>query len=486
MAAVRKGSQEPTFQRLGKSAGSFGDDAINLFEQYGVKFLPWQKEQMRHYLAYDDYGQRAAMTLGLTVPRQNGKSYAARFYAIWCAAVEGKTVVYTAHNGSTTNEMFEAIVNFVEGNKDFSDKLRRRHGKVAGVVRAGGKEGVYFSNGGSIRVNTRTNGGWRGGTFDVIIIDEAQELTEAQYDALMPTSIAADSGDPQEIYLGTPPNEKCPGTVFRRMHKSAHSHKESTAWWIEWAAEEITDTLDEEMWYRCCPMLGYRIKRRTMAEKAANNIENKDGFFREYLGWWSPIDTPLPPVLSAKDWDACKVKQSTTEGVVSYGVQFDQDGKFGCIAVCVRPAGDLRPFVEVVDLRSTARGVTWLSNWISARKDKCAVTVIDGKAKASALGEKLRKAGFTKKAVQECSTTDLISACSMFADAVESGDIAHAGQDGLRESATKCTKRTIGSQGGWAFDENGGSDPLPVEACALAYFGAMTTKRNPNRKMRLL
>jgi hypothetical protein len=53
-------------------------------------------------------------------------------------------------------------------------------------------------------------------------------------------------------------------------------------------------------------------------------------------------------------------------------------------------------------------------------------------------------------------------------------------QDALRESATTATKRPIG--GGWGF---GGEDSAPIEACALAFWGAKNSKRDPNRKMRI-
>lgn len=51
-------------------------------------------------------------------------------------------------------------------------------------------------------------------------------------------------------------------------------------------------------------------------------------------------------------------------------------------------------------------------------------------------------------------------------------------QDMLRDSAITSIKRPIA--GGWGF---GGEDPAPIEACALALYGAKTSKRNPSREM---
>jgi len=56
----------------------------------------------------------------------------------------------------------------------------------------------------------------------------------------------------------------------------------------------------------------------------------------------------------------------------------------------------------------------------------------------------------------------------------------YKGQMALRESAITAIKRPIG--GGWGF---GGDDSAPIEAAALALWGAKTTKRNPNKTMRI-
>jgi hypothetical protein len=46
-------------------------------------------------------------------------------------------------------------------------------------------------------------------------------------------------------------------------------------------------------------------------------------------------------------------------------------------------------------------------------------------------------------------------------------------------------KRNIGNDGGWGFDGKQDADVTIVEACALAYWGAMTTKRDPKRKAKV-
>lgn len=472
---MRYGSQQPTFQTVGEWDYTDGPDAVELFRKYGVQFYPAQAHELDLMLARTPRGEFASRTIAISKPRQNGKSYAARFYAIWMAAIEGKKVLYSAHHAKTVRKMFQAIVEFIEKHEDFRRLLR----PGSGIYRAEGREGIYFADGAMIEFATRTNSGGRGETYDIIIIDEAQELTDEQYDALMPTTIASESGDPQKIYIGTPPNEKCPGTVFRGLHDKAHAGLGGNVWWLEWAAPELGDVHDKELWYATNPALGYRIKEDVFAD-AADSATSIDGFFREYLGWWSKVSKALL-ALDPERWESCKVSKPPMEGITSFGVKFSLDGKHVAISACLRPKVGA-PHVEVVKTGSTSRGMAWAANYLISRAKSAAQITIDGKAKAAALEKKLRDAKLPKSQVVVTGTNDITMACSMFEEAVSGEVVTHFGQPGLDQSATTSTKRAIGKGGGWGFD---GENPLPVESCALAYWGAMTTKRDPNKKARI-
>ena len=467
---MRRGNQRPTFEVVGKYASTSGGECAELFEAYGVEFYPSQKYELDLFLARDVDGRASSKTIGISKPRQNGKSFAARHYALWMAAVEGKHVLYTAHHGNTTREMFKLIRNFVESVPDFANELGGDS-----IKRAQGNESVNFANGGSIEFNTRTNAVARGKTFDVIVVDEAQELTDEQADALTPTTIASDSGDPQMIYLGTPPNAKCPGTVFRRLHNDAHDGKSGDAWWLEWAATEIGDRYDVDRWYRCCPAMGYRIREDVMRDAADKSSD--DGFAREYLGWWSNDALEIEHVISARAWALCETDDPPTDGIMCAGVKFGSDRT--TLSACIRPK-DGAPYVEWVDTRPIADGIGWCAEWIDARRAKIAVVAIDG-GNAAALTTRLADIGFLRKAVEVARPSDMARAVSMLTNAVNERDLAHYGQDELTDSATKCAKRRIG-QDGVGFADASGADSTLIESCALALWQALTTKRRPGRK----
>jgi hypothetical protein len=98
----------------------------------------------------------------------------------------------------------------------------------------------------------------------------------------------------------------------------------------------------------------------------------------------------------------------------------------------------------------------------------------------------LAERGVPKKVIIPPRTRDVIAAASKMLNAVREGEITHYGQPALDESALHAQKRTIGNNGGWGFGAIGDSDASPLEASSLAYWGVMTSKRNPKRKQVLL
>lgn len=489
---IRRGNQQPTFSTIGEWAYSDGDYAVEVFKEYGVSFYESQEYEMRVFLARNEDGSYSALTICISKPRQNGKSFAARHYAIWMAAIEGKNVLFSAHNGSTTREMFKQIANFVEGTPDLAMMLKPNG---AGIYRAAGHEGIYFVDeegnpSGLIEFQTRTTSGARGRTYQIIIVDEAQELTDEQLDALKPTQLAAadvteKDSDPQMIYLGTPPNTKCPGTIFRNHHDNAHSGEGGGVWWMEWSAPKVIDKSNREtimeMVYQTNPAMGYRIKEKTMLDMLDNM--SSEGFARECLGWWDKT-VVATRLIQAADWRECSVSQRPKDGLLVYAVKFSPDGTRGAIAVCMKP-DEGKPYVEVVTSRVLSDGIEWFVNWLVERKGKPANIVIDGRSNAEELYNRLVAGGVSKSALCIPKTGEVITACSSIVNAVKEHRIEHFEQPDLTDSATLSGKRKIGSSGGFGFESNDKADATLIEACALAYWKAMTTKRNPNRKLRI-
>ena len=206
-----------------------------------------------------------------------------------------------------------------------------------------------------------------------------------------------------------------------------------------------------------------------------------DTFARERLGWWTPIATERVDYAINKDlWDACVSDESKPEGKTAYGVKFSPDGSV--VSLCgavIDENGKIR--ISLIDKRSTGEGTQWLADWLNDRYKKASCVVIDGRNGVDVLVDKIKDTWKYKNSVIRPNTKDVIGAVSMLMNDLSEKTITwYSKQVVLRDSALTSTKRSIG--GGWGF---GGDDSTPIEACSLALWGVKTTKRDPNKQMKI-
>jgi len=303
-------------------------------------------------------------------------------------------------------------------------------------------------------------------------------------------SAAADARDasmmPQQIYIGTPPGAACKGTVFKEMHDKAHSADKGGTWWMEWAlvADDLGKTIQStaqavEAAYDTNPALGYRIAEKTVI----NEFENMslDGFARERLGWWAPISEQKQEyAIPVAVWDACKSTAGKPNGKTAYGVKFSLDGSMVCLCGAVVPDNGIAR-ISLIDIRSTGQGVNWLAEWLNERYSQACCVYIDGKNGVDVLIDKISHVWRMKDAVVKPSARDVIAAVSTLTDCLNEQTVTwFCKQETLRDSAITAVKRPIA--GGWGF---GGDNSIPIEAAALALYGAKTSKRDPAKRMRI-
>lgn len=493
---MRTGRQMPTFQKIGKYDHSLGKDVAEMFtDEGGASFYPSQEYELELMLARNADGSPAAQVLSISKPRQNGKSYGARYYAIYMADFEHRSVLYSAHHSSTTKKMFDAMCALVENKErypEFANDVKR-------ITRGRGYEGIYFKDwkgkngewhdGGCIEFSTRTNAGARGGTYSVIIVDEAQELTTDQQEGLLPViSAASDAKDetklPQQIYIGTPNSPSCNGTVFKNMHKKAHSGEDTKTWWLEWSIENIEELLPRsvekaiELAYETNPAMGYRIAEKTIISEFENMVDI-GGFARERLGWWTPVvEHKEGKAIDANKWNACASDAPKPEGKTAYGVKFSADGSEVVLCGAVCPDNE-KARISLIERRSAGYGIKWLADWLNERYTKACCVVIDGRNGVDVLVDRISDVWKFKGSVIKPSAKEMLAAVSQLTNEINENTVTwYKPQDALNESALSCVKRPL--VGGWAF---GGEDSAPMEACALALWGCRTSKRDPAKKM---
>lgn len=472
---MRYGNQQPTYQLVGEHSAKQGEFWNKRIRSWGIELYPAQAYELELMLARDE-GHVACKTLCITKPRQNGKSYGGRIYAE-IMGMAGKKVLYTCHNGSTTRKMFQFMAALSKRVPD----IRKRLDPSLPYVRSAGNEGIYFANGGCIEFQTRTNSGALGTTYDVIVVDEAQELTYDQLEVIKPTTIAAESGEPQMVYIGTPPGPKSAGDVFADYHDQAHAGDIDGLWWLEWSATEVpADMADEkavmELAYRCNPALGHRIKPANMLDAIRRFRARPDSFARMYLCWWTPQST-VKGVIDKQAWLDGQIA-ADPGGKRAFGVKLSADGVTGAVCVASLGASGI-PHVELAYYENiSTTGWAGIADMVERNADEIAYTVIDGKGAAEALTEELRSRGLPVKSFGRASTSDAIAANAMIVNATRERALTHLDDLVLNDAATASTRRNIGKGGGFGFE---GEHATALEAAALAVWAVRTTNRDPER-----
>lgn len=463
------GSQEPSERIAPPYRNSDAKDAVQLLDIAGLMLDPWQADVLGDWMGRDDAGRWAAPSCGGSVPRQNGKTTLIQGRATSGMIFFNENIIYTSHLQKTSTETFCEMRDLFE--------TRKLKPYVKDIKNALGREEIILKSGARIKFLARTRNGGRGQHGDLLIFDEAQELDETAQGSFLPAISA--SLNPQTIYVGTPPGPDVTGTVFREMRRRALAGESKRTAWFEFSVPDIGNVHDKKRWAATNPALGRRIQLSTI-EGEAEQME-PDTFARERLGWWRPIRTErIDYALDKEAWDSCASDAAKPKGKTAYGVKFAADGSAICLAGAVIPKdGPAR--ISLIELQPGGRGIAWLSSWLIERYGKASCVVIDGRGGADVLVDRIQDTWKAKNSVIRPAAKDVVAAAAMLVTGMEEKSLTwYKPQQALRESAVSATKRPIG--GGFGF---GGENSLPIEACALALWGAKTSRRDPTRKMRI-
>lgn len=452
----------------------------------GVDLFEWQELVLSDWCAFDGDGDPSYMTIGLDVPRQNGKNLVLEAKELYSMAVCGWRILHTAHRVKTAKKAFRRLEKYFTDEENHPELTEM----VVKISRTNGEEAIYLDNGGSIEFLSRGNGTARG--FDdiqLVVYDEAQELTDEQLEAILYTLSASSTGERQTIYTGTPPNEKCPGTVFRKKRASAlgDSCPRRTTW-SSWCVDRppaegstFADVLDDV--YATNPSMGLVLDEE-FTEAAEFSGSTMLGFARERLCYWSSSSS-ADPVIPPDDWAATEIDAIADKyrAKTALAVKFAPDGSGYALAGC-KSNGRGGYAVELIETGGMDRGLKGLAAALHERAQRVSVVAVDGLSGADALCGHLEELKCPRGYVVRTGTKEVIAASQGFLDAIKDGTAAHTPDPLLDEAAEKAERRPIGKQGGWGFGSDE-VDPSPIEAASLAHWAARTSRRNPRRKQRL-
>jgi phage terminase large subunit-like protein len=429
---TRIGAQFPTISIILPYTDSAAEDAIESYEESGRDAYEWQVNILEPMMAKTEDDLWTHMKFGYAVPRQNGKNEVVAMREFE-GLKKGERILHTAHRTTTSKAAFNRLI-----------KIMEESGLVEKVdfkkIQAIGQERIELFDGGEISFRTRSSLGGLGESFDLLVIDEAQEYTDDQESALKYT-IAA-SPNPQTIYCGTPPTPHSSGTVFSNLRDQALSGQTEDVGWAEWSVEEQSDVRDVDLWYQTNPSLGLRITERIIRSEIGSDEVD---FNIQRLGLWLKYNQKS--AISENEWEELKVdKLPKLDGKLFAGIKYGHDGMNVALSIAVKTK-DKKIFVESIDCRSIRAGNEWILKFL--KEADIQEVVIDGANGQAILAEEMKEMRLAKPILP--TVKEIIVANSKFEQELFQQTIQHKDQPSLTMIVTNSDKRNIGSSGGFGY-----------------------------------
>ena len=323
----------------------------------------------------------------------------------------------------------------------------------------------------------RTRSTLRGWSVDLYLCDEAQLLTDAQWESAKPAMSAR--AHAQVWLFGTCPQMLGDGEVFGRLRRAAHDgtddasvgeipqpkRREPLAW-VEYGADPGCDLDDRDQWAAANPG-----RVEISAVEAERRELSPGGFARERLNLW-PTDR-VEAVFDMDRWAALR-SPGPPDGTAPSAIAVDASpDRAMAIAVAWLLEGD-GCHVELLDADYVSDPLNALQ-YVIERAGRRIPVVIDGASPAASMVPALHA---QKVKTMITTARDMGRACGGFLDDVGAGRLSHAGQPQLDAAVAGGRRRPIGDAGLWAWDRRDGSVFVaPLVAVTLARHGAVTAGR---------
>lgn len=407
-------------------------------------------------------GRWASKFVGVSAPRQNGKSQLIVARALAGVLLfEEKMVIISAHETDTAREVWKRLIDVVEDNPTLE-------ARVTGRMDAINREFLSFGKGAerqTIKLKARRASGSRGFSADCLLLDEAQILSKSSWGSIVPTMSAMPN--PQMWLFGTPPTESDDPFAFSRVRESAKARKARHCW-LEWAASPGDDLDDPETWAKANPAFGVRISAEACADDRA--AMDDEQFSMERLGMWS-VNDEAGRVIDSTSWGEVADPASMPIERLTLAVDVAPDRSTAAVSLAGRRADGLWH----VELYQHREGADWVPAWVAEKARDYALhgVVID---ELSGLVEKRKGRSYllgTDVLVTLAGSEgrDMAIACGGYFDDVMHKRLRHTNQTQVNTALANATKRTVGSA--WAWNKRTAtSDITPTVSQTLALWGA--------------
>lgn len=430
------------------NGGNSWEDVADLAATLGVPLDEWQEQALEAAMGERSDGRWASKFVGMSVPRQNGKSQLIVARALAGVSLFGeKVIIISAHETDTAREIWRRMIDVIEDNPT----LERR---VTARMNAVNRESLTFGEGLGkqiIKLKARSTSGSRGFSADCLLLDEGQILGKRAWGSIVPTMSARPN--PQLWLFGTPPTERDDPFAFARVRESATRGKARHCW-LEWSADRGDDFDSPDTWAKANPSYGVRISHEACADDRA--AMDDEQFAMERLGMW-PEMTAVS-VFGPGRWEACRIPDGPLcFGCLSVATSFDQSTT--CIAGVGKVGGRY-----VAKPLEYGPGQSWALASLKALYVAHRVPVVlDARGPAAALVPHLRAAGVPVEALD---TVQVLDAHANLFQLVQEGDFWHGGYPELDAAVAGASTRVVGDRWAWARRKSA-ADISPLEAVTL-------------------
>jgi hypothetical protein len=463
------GDQTPRILVAPPAPTSAAPEVIDYAKSVGLILDPWQQLILRHALGEDTEGRWTSFEVGLTVPRQNGKSALAEARMLGGLFVlDEELIVYSAHLFDTAMEVMRRLEEWLHNS-----------GEKFKANRSNGKEGFELATGQRVKFKARTKGSGRGMSGDCVILDEAMILESASIGALMPTLSARPN--PQLWYLGSAVDQEIhdKGLVFSSVRKRAMDGTSPRLCYIEHSCEDGADPTSPRERARANPGYGIRITPEYVEDEYQALIHTPKIFLVERLGIgdWPELSEAMERPLG-QCWDSLTRETPTLiDGrPQTIGIDRDPTTKVWAVAGAQRTIGG-GAHVEIGynDNASVTEMAEYLINLITEADPRA--VVIDQRSPAAVLKPYLIEVGMEPHMTN---AQELALGCEGILEAALAGHMSHSGQKILSDSAVSAIKRELPG-GRFAWDKPPGGSVVQLMAATLAHWGLLTFGSQPKR-----
>ncbi|WP_336793002.1 hypothetical protein [Gordonia malaquae] len=474
-----EGRQEPHHLQVTPAfAGSekHGDAACLLQSRVapGKRLFPWQDESMHATLRWNpETGLWTHSTCVIIVPRQNGKSEILLYRALYGLFVLGETIVFSVQRWKTGKKIADRFFKMVRARSSL-----RRHLAKAPTMSAGQAE-MVLNSGASISFITRSpdsGTGFEG--VDLVIYDEAYNLSAGDKSALDPTQLA--SPNPQRIFASSAVNLDihANGVELTALREEGLAGNSEGLYLAEWMAAPNMDRLAPATWRYANPSYGIIQTDAKMRDalRGQTTQRARTVFDVNYLGRgkWPRLATDVVSMYDDTVLDHAESIGAADDLVLQHSIALSVDrsyaGREWSIAAAQLTADD-QPYLEL-GFTGTATNADIVAK-IKAVVDAWdpVVVVIDNKSPAKVLVPLLVAAGIEPVLTH---AGHIAAACKGIEDDLLDEQLAMATQPVLRQAWTAAAKRTM-PMGDWAWDRvDGGETIAPLVAATLARWGLLT------------